>query len=126
MHTITLYNENTGQLTLIMSSTVEGFENDITDPFVSGRYEGDSYYVSGGVPTERPDNPTLIDKTTALTTELVTLSNIPNPSTITVVGLGSFEVLDGVFEIDFDYAGTFKITVDSFPSKAKGFTITCE
>ena len=125
---ITIYDDVTGRLKFTMHSQVLSFLDSVEDPYVDGVYNGEEYYMDlvSDELTLRPDSPIIIDKTAVLVNELVTLSNIPNPSTVTVQGLGSFEVNAGIFEIDFDLPDTYTLQINSFPFKDAEFTITCE
>ena len=82
----------------------------------------DTHYVE--VETEtikgRPEQKTVIDRTECNPFQVVTVSNLPEPCTVSIKLKGSrvetkYEVTDGVVEWDTDLAGTYIFKVEAFP-----------
>ena len=76
----------------------------------------DTDYVSNKTLTPRPANPATLNG--------AVLSNLPNPSTVTINGT-PYTVTDGELDMTFPNAGTYSITVSSpFPYLDASFTHT--
>ncbi len=93
------------------------------------QYDDLTHYVSGGAIIARPDNTASIDKLaiSADAVDAATISNISNPSTVTVTApdgsIQSFNETDGEFVLTSDTLGVFKIKIESFPQLDKVFEI---
>lgn len=73
-------------------------------------------YVFNGVITRRPTNPSTIAG--------MTISNVPNPSNVTI-GAGTPQtVVDGVVNLSFTQPGTYTVVVSSWPMLDATFTVT--
>ena len=84
----------------------------------------DTHYVKIASLTikERPEQNTVIDRTECKAFQLVTLSELPMPCTVSIKIPNSgieikHEVPDGIFEWDTDLAGTYEFKVEAFPYK---------
>lgn len=73
-------------------------------------------YVLSGVITPRPANPSTISG--------MTISNVPNPSTVTIAGESPTAVTDGEIELSFTQPGTYNVQVSSWPALAATFSVT--
>lgn len=71
------------------------------------------YYANGEI-LLKPESPITVDG--------CVLTNIPNPTTITVDGV-SYVITDYSLELEFDTPGTHKIYIHGFPFLDKEFTI---
>jgi len=72
-----------------------------------------------------PDNPAIIDKTdiTANDIDTATISELLNPSYISIATIGSYEVTDGIFEFSVDTPGAYIIKCWSQYYREKEFTV---
>jgi len=72
-----------------------------------------------------PDNPAIIDKTyiTANDIDTATISELLNPSYISIATIGSYEVTDGIFEFSVDTPGAYIIKCLSPNYREKEFTV---
>lgn len=66
--------------------------------------------------TARPANPATLDG--------MKISNVPNPSAVTIDGGEPVTVTDGEVELEFTQPGTFVIQVSSWPMLDATFTVT--
>jgi hypothetical protein len=73
-------------------------------------------YGSNGVVVPRPANPTTISG--------MQLSNVPNPSTVTIAGGSPTTVTDGEVELSFTQPGTYDVQVSSWPMLDAVFSVT--
>lgn len=124
------YNLLTGRITKHITS--DGFPEmppgfDDEEGLIEGYHNPISRYVDteAVVVIERPDNPSVANKTDMLAdgVDIVEITNVPAGSSVSIDGQGAWQVDDGAFEFSTDTAGTYKVTVDSFPDKKKEFTI---
>jgi hypothetical protein len=74
--------------------------------WVEGAWDGETHYVLDGVATERPANPATLDG--------LTLNNLPVPCKI-VINSTYYDCTDDTAELEFDYAGTYKVIIEAFP-----------
>lgn len=73
-------------------------------------------YVSNSTITPRPANPSTISG--------MTISNVPNPSTVTIDGVNPQTVTDGTVNLSFTQPGTYTVVVSSWPMLDATFTVT--
>lgn len=96
-----------------------------------GQVDPVTHYAPNGEITQRPANPVQLDSTVVVADTIATvqLSNVPNPSRVTVQhGFEPsppfvIEVTDGVLSINFNRAGPYTIKVESFPVQDVQFNI---
>jgi hypothetical protein len=95
-----------------------------------GQVDPVSHYAPSGEITARPANPVQLNSTvvTADGFSEVVLSNVPNPSKVTVqhVTEGApfiIEVVDGQLGVTFNRPGGYTIKVDSFPIQDVVFNV---
>ena len=86
--------------------------------------QGDYYNVETGLHIATWDFPGLIDKTSLLAdgVDSVVISGLPSllngglsDTTVSIEGIGSYQVDDGTFEFSIDTPGAYQIRVESFP-----------
>ena len=92
----------------------------ITRMEVQYRADADTQYVLAGDVEFRPTNPATADKYTFTCDEVdkVTMTNIPNPSDVSITGPGTsvmVTVTDGVLEVSAAAPGQYLATIESFP-----------
>lgn len=117
MMSITCYEAATGKILCTVSgddAAIEATKIHGAHPWVSGDWSANTHYVNSGVTVERPSSP-------AILTGMV-LSQLPNPSTVIINGI-SYTVTEGTAELEFDYPGTYKVLVESWPHLNKEFII---
>ena len=73
-------------------------------------------YILDGVVTARPANTAVLDG--------MKISNVPNPSTVTIDGGEPATVTDGEVDLEFTQPGTYSIQVSSWPMLDATFTVT--
>lgn len=73
-------------------------------------------YVLNGVITPRPANPSTISG--------MKISNVPNPSTVTIDGVNPQTVTDGEVDLSFTQPGTYAVVVSSWPMLDATFKVT--
>jgi hypothetical protein len=83
---------------------------------VAGVGHWDTDYVSNGAILPRPANPSTISG--------MTISNVPNPSTVTIDGVNPQTVTDGTADLSFTQPGTYTVVVSSWPMRDATFTVT--
>lgn len=83
---------------------------------VKGKGHWDTDYVLDGVITQRPANPSTISG--------MKISNVPNPSTVTIDGVNPTTVTDGEVDLAFTLPGTYKVVVSSWPALDAVFEVT--
>jgi hypothetical protein len=113
---ITIYSgEHIKQLTSCPAE-LESVQCQDGEAYIEGHYHWDEYYMRNGTPTLRPELPATIDRTnlTADGIDTATITNLPNPSTVTV-NRQSVTVEDGTLELTFDLPGSYVVKVESFP-----------
>lgn len=84
--------------------------------YVMGKASMTSDYVLNGVITPRPANPTTLSG--------MQLSNVPNPSTVTIAGGSPTTVTDGEVDLSFTQPGTYDVQVSSWPMLDAVFSVT--
>lgn len=87
-------------------TAIEGAANDLTQ------------YIAGGIVTNKPAIGAVIDKTTVTANgiDFCTISGLPNPSHISVIGGGASiaaDVIDGAIELTFDTPGAYRVRCES-------------
>jgi hypothetical protein len=92
---------------------------------MEGEADDSIHYILNGVLAMRPENPSTIDKITmaANGVEITTISNIPNPSTVTIFPIAMYTVTDGTLQFTIDTPGEYKITIQGAPYLNKEFTV---
>ena len=85
-------------------SIVRGIGSPVTD------------YVLNGAITPRPANTATISG--------MTISNVPNPSTVTIAGGSPTTVTDGEVDLSFTQPGTYTVVVSSWPMLDATFQVT--
>ena len=83
---------------------------------VAGLGNPNTEYVAGGVITPRPANPSMLSG--------MKISNVPNPSTVTIDGENPTTVTDGEVDLSFTQPGTYRIVVSSWPALDAVFEVT--
>jgi hypothetical protein len=83
---------------------------------VLGTGDTTTQYVTNGVITARPPNPTTLSG--------MQLSNVPNPSSVTIDAANPQQVTDGEVELSFTQPGTYTIVVSSWPMLDATFKVT--
>ena len=73
-------------------------------------------YVLNGAITPRPANTATISG--------MTISNVPNPSTVTIAGGSPTTVTDGEVDLSFTQPGTYTVVVSSWPMLDATFQVT--
>jgi hypothetical protein len=73
-------------------------------------------YVLNGVITPRPTNPSTLAG--------MKISNVPNPSTVTIDGVNPQAVTDGEVDLNFTQPGVYTAVVASWPMLDATFTVT--
>lgn len=103
--------------------------NQVPDINIHGVFEGVAndtiqYIVSGEIIVNKPINPATITKLTmtANAIDTVTVSNLPNPSSVVLEGV-NYTVTDGAFGFTVDTVGIYTIKVMSFPYLDKEFRV---
>jgi hypothetical protein len=86
------------------------------EQLVEGAGHWDTDYVKDGVVVPRPDNPATLDG--------MKISNVPNPSAVTIGTESPVDVQDGEVDLEFAYPGTYTVTVVSWPYQDATFTVT--
>jgi len=88
-----------------------------------GLIDADTNYVSSSVVTSRASNPATLSGSTIIANgvDTLTLSNIPNPTTVKITGpiSSEVEVTDGTLDITVDEPGAYTLFLDSFPTQDK-------
>ena len=115
----TLYNLITGKPKSIVETSGPLFDVEGVG-LILGEYSPNTHYIDVSKtipsPTMKSENPATIAGQT--------ISNIHNPSVVDCGDLGSFEVIDGVFDFEIDIPGEYEITVKSVPYFDKTFVVT--
>lgn len=73
-------------------------------------------YILNGAVTPRPVNPSTLSG--------MTISNVPNPSGVTVGTDAPVTVTDGVVDLSFTQPGSYTVQVQSWPMLDAVFTVT--
>jgi hypothetical protein len=73
-------------------------------------------YILNGVITPRPANPSTLSG--------VTISNVPNPSSVIIAGGSPTQVTDGEVDLSFTQPGTYAVVVSSWPALDATFSVT--
>lgn len=73
-------------------------------------------YVKDGARAPRPENTAVLNG--------MKISNVPNPSAVTIGTESPIDVQDGEVDLEFTYPGTYTITVSSWPYLDAIFTVT--
>lgn len=97
-----------------------------------GQVDPATHYAPAGVVTNRPLNPTGLDKTQVIGNEAdtATLTGVPNPSVVKVQAVLELQaptlidVTDGTLPLTFNRAGSYDIFVQSFPAQDAKFSIS--
>ena len=124
-----VYNESTGEIVRTGTAppsmvdmqaqtgevVIEGEANDLTQYFD---------IVLGQI-VNKPIIPCSIDKLTLTADNIdsITISNLPNPSTVMIMDEGVWEITDGSFEFTIDTIGEYQITCNSSLYLEVGYTI---
>lgn len=96
-----------------------------------GNVDPATIYAPNGVITARPANPAAINKAvvTADDQDAAVISNLANPSKVTVRSVLDVtapfvaDVVDGTLSITFNRAGSYEISVESFPAQDARFQV---
>lgn len=112
-----IYKVNSGEI-LRIAATATPAEHciDGTESWVEGSPDDRFAYVLGGSIVDKPTMPATIDKTTVTADgiDFVTISNLPNPSTVSVSGQ-TVVVEDGTLTIKVGYPRDYLVEVESWP-----------
>lgn len=81
-----------------------------------GKADKSLHYVTGGAIAERPANPSTLSG--------LRISNVPNPSTVTIDGENPYTVTDGEVDLEFTQPATYTVTVSSWPMLDATFQVT--
>lgn len=113
---ITQYDPDTGEMDAVLSADTPIIESTkAANPYwIDGQWDGDTHYVVDGAPVLRPENPTTLDG--------MTLRNVPVPATLTI-NETEYQTDSDTVELEFDYPGTYHVTVSAWPHLDKEFTI---
>lgn len=96
-----------------------------------GQIDPITHYAPEGEITARPANPVQLDSTVVLAdgVSALHLTNVPNPSRVTVRNILEAappfvaDVADGFLDVTFNRAGSYSISVESFPTQDVQFNI---
>jgi len=120
-HTMTAITiaDSTGRIT--MSALLPAFMVPIQDVPVGGSVvlgtgNWKTQYVNNGQIVDRPANTTTLSG--------MQLSNVPNPSSVTIGTASAETVTDGEVEISITQPGTYAVSVSSWPMLDANFTVT--
>ena len=83
---------------------------------VIGQGRARTDYIANGAITPRPANTATISG--------MTISNVPNPSTVTIAGGSPTTVTDGEVDLSFTQPGTYTVVVSSWPMLDATFQVT--
>lgn len=83
---------------------------------VVGKGQHGVHYALNGAVVPRPANPSTLSG--------MKISNVPNPSTVTIDGENPTTVTDGEVDLSFTQPGTYKIVVSSWPALDAVFEVT--
>lgn len=123
MKDYTIYETGTGRIKRIGCCDDSDYYIQVKsgESILDGRYDMKKYYILDGVPTIKTEFSNVTDRQTTVGTE-ITFSDLPNP---TMVYIGNIEetVVDGTFEISFDYAGTYYLLFKSASKLTKGVNV---
>lgn len=81
-----------------------------------GKGSAATSYIVAGVITLRPPNPSSISG--------MKISNVPNPSNVTIDGGVPSAVTDGEIDLSFEQPGNYSVRVMSWPPLDAVFTVT--
>lgn len=85
---------------------------------IQGAGDSSKDWLNGGIVQPRPANPSTLDG--------MKISNVPNPSTVTIGTETSAEVTDGEVELEFTQPGTFTVRIQGWPYLDAVFTVTAD
>ena len=126
MSIITVADKGTGRIARVVQCHITQINFQARDHefIVQGGSNDATQYVLNKVITDRPANPTVLDKAKiAVDGEEATISGLPEPCIVSIDDV-AYEVPDGVLVFDLDQLGAYKIEVsDCFPYLDKELTI---
>ena len=99
-----------------VSAAKEGLNYLLVDASVLSPDQLSKNYVSNGVITPRPTNPTTLSG--------MKLLSVPNPATVTIAGVNPQTVTDGEVDLSFTQPGTYRVVVSSWPMLDATFMVT--
>lgn len=79
---------------------------DTDQDLVAGEFDGNTYYVLNGEPTERPKQATTLTG--------LQLTYLPTPSTLRINST-AYPVTDSTVDLEFPLPGTYHLRVEAFP-----------
>jgi hypothetical protein len=111
--------DSTGKI--VVTGTIPQFMIAIQVPptggsIVEGVGDPATQYVADGAIVARPTNPSTISG--------MTISNVPNPSTVTIDGANPQTVTDGTVDLSFTQPATYTVVVSSWPYLDATFSVT--
>jgi hypothetical protein len=113
---ISLYNEEGRVVATIDGdpTTLQCTMEHTDQPWVEGDLDPEEFYVVLGKPVKRPEmNAFIIGKT---------LSGLPTPAVL-CINDKTYDVSESTVELEFNFSGTYKVTVSSWPYLDKEFTV---
>lgn len=114
---ITIYDVKTGKIKGFISGYYKNIEESIkvfNYTYIDGIYSEHEYYVVGGKPVKRKENPSILTG--------LNLTKVPVPSKIYINNV-EYESNEDKVELSFNHPGTYKIRIESWPYLDKEFTI---
>ncbi|CAM3843938.1 hypothetical protein [Parendozoicomonas haliclonae] len=121
----TVYNEKTGQIEgVISSSDMDGLYAQRREGFAVclGEFDNGEKYIKAGEVLDRPTMGISIQKPTTVGEDLV-ISGVPDNTLVFYPG-GQAVIDDGVLEWTSEIPGTFRLTLTNFPYKEQIISVT--
>jgi hypothetical protein len=95
----------------------EAHQREVGRRYIEGRGSIEGHYVTADDQVvARQSNPSSLDG--------MKISNVPNPSTVTIGTELPVDIQDGEIDLEFAYPGTYLVVIESWPYLAAKFEVT--
>ena len=123
MRNYTIYETQTGRIKRIGCCTESDYilQAKSGESILDNRYNSEQYYISNNTPMLKTEFIDVTDRQTTVNTE-ITFSDLPNPTSV-YIGNNVEIVIDGTFEVSFDFIGTYYLLFQSVTKITKGVKV---